>query len=673
MGTLATLTIDLVGQSAKLRADLAKASKQTKSWSEKTRSFVNTAGKAFAAMGVTAVTAWAAIYVETSKTADLLAKTSDKLGILPEKLQALQHAGEQTGVGVETTNMALQRMVRRVAEAGQGTGEAVGALKELNLNATELAQMSPDEQFKAIAEAMSGVSNQGDKVRLAMKLFDSEGVSLVNTLDLGREGLNAMEQEINDLGIAMDRLSLAKIEMANDAFDKATKSTSSFGNALTTSTAPIVGALSDMFTQAAMEAGGFGNIAQNVMKATVTSIGFVSDAGRGLKVVFMLIRQAVAELANEIIQLGTTGSKVGAALAEFFGFESSTINHINKFAESFSGTTERLKKELQDTVAEPMPSEKIKAWFDDVQQKFEYEAQKIADDKKNNINLGATISTSTSDDSKDNKSDERLVESARNRYQQIYDAKLLQEERLQELEERKYERLQEEMEREIELLRSKNLATAEIESNYRIAKEQAEEQHQQKIADIEKNRQLQQAQQRVVELQNYSQLFDGMAGITASFKGEQSGMYRAMFAASKAFSVAESIIKIQQGIANAASLPWPQNLAAISSTVATTAGVISTIQGTNLQGMAHSGIDTIPREGTWLLDKGERVYTQDSARQLDEMYNATVTTNNTPVNITLNYDIKTNSAKDFRQVLMENNQYVFNAVESVMNKKGRRL
>ncbi|HII3774375.1 TPA: tape measure protein [Pasteurella multocida] len=91
--------------------------------------------------------------------------------------------------------------------------------------------------------------------------------------------------------------------------------------------------------------------------------------------------------------------------------------------------------------------------------------------------------------------------------------------------------------------------------------------------------------------------------------GKQSGIYKAMFAASKAFAIAESIVKIQQGIANASALPWPQNLSAIASVISATSSIVSTISGTtmNLSGQAHSGIDNIPREGTWLLDKGERV------------------------------------------------------------------
>ena len=84
-------------------------------------------------------------------------------------------------------------------------------------------------------------------------------------------------------------------------------------------------------------------------------------------------------------------------------------------------------------------------------------------------------------------------------------------------------------------------------------------------------------------LQASTQLFDGLAGLAKTFAGEQSGIFKVMFAASKAFAIADAVMKIQQGIASAASLPWPANLGAIASTVAATASVVSTIQSTQMQ------------------------------------------------------------------------------------------
>ena len=50
------------------------------------------------------------------------------------------------------------------------------------------------------------------------------------------------------------------------------------------------------------------------------------------------------------------------------------------------------------------------------------------------------------------------------------------------------------------------------------------------------------------------------------------------------------------------------------------AAAVAANQALALTGMAHDGIGNVPTEGTWLLNKGERVYTNDSARQLDQMY-----------------------------------------------------
>lgn len=126
------------------------------------------------------------------------------------------------------------------------------------------------------------------------------------------------------------------------------------------------------------------------------------------------------------------------------------------------------------------------------------------------------------------------------------------------------------------------------------------EQHQQRIAQIEQAR-------YQVSLAGAADLFGNLADITSQFAGKQSGIYKAMFVAQKAFAIAQSVIAIQQGIALAAANPWPTNLGAMASVAAATAGLVSNISAVSLAGMAHDGIDNIPKEGTWLLDRGERV------------------------------------------------------------------
>lgn len=88
--------------------------------------------------------------------------------------------------------------------------------------------------------------------------------------------------------------------------------------------------------------------------------------------------------------------------------------------------------------------------------------------------------------------------------------------------------------------------------------------------------------QMEITIMSAQSIFGDLATMSEAFAGKQSGIYKAMFAASKAFAIAESIVKIQQGIAAAAAQPWPLNLAAIASVVSATANIVSTIQSVKL-------------------------------------------------------------------------------------------
>lgn len=129
-------------------------------------------------------------------------------------------------------------------------------------------------------------------------------------------------------------------------------------------------------------------------------------------------------------------------------------------------------------------------------------------------------------------------------------------------------------------------------------------------------------------LQDSGSVFDSLTGMAKDWAGEQSDIYKAMFAVSKAFAIADSIVKIQQGLANAAALPFPMNLGAMASVAAAAASIISNIR--SVQMLADGGQvfgpggprgDQIPA----LLSDGEFVMNAASTAQflpLLQMMNA---------------------------------------------------
>lgn len=140
-------------------------------------------------------------------------------------------------------------------------------------------------------------------------------------------------------------------------------------------------------------------------------------------------------------------------------------------------------------------------------------------------------------------------------------------------------------------------------------------------------------------------LFGNLAGLAKEFAGEQSGLYKAMFAVQKAFAIAQTIVNTETasaaalapppiGLGPVAGAPYSQVIRAMGYTSAALIGA------TAISGMAHDGIDNIPKEGTWLLDRGERVVDRrtngDLKDFLNRQGNTSTTTNSKTNNISLN-------------------------------------
>ena len=225
------------------------------------------------------------------KAVDSLEKTSQKLGIQIGELSKLQYAAQRTGVSIETFNMALQRSVRRIAEAAKDTGEAKDAIKELGLDAKKLVTAGPAEAFRQIADAMLRVDDQAHRVRLAMKLFDSEGVSLVNTLAAGRAGLDAYGKKAEDLGLVITDLMAAKIVAANDAIADAGAAFAGLGRVIAVQLAPYLKSLAEQFVALAVKVD-WGAVVKRVISFSVEVVATISDMIDAVVLAFKWIQKA---------------------------------------------------------------------------------------------------------------------------------------------------------------------------------------------------------------------------------------------------------------------------------------------------------------------------------------------------------------------------------------------
>ncbi|WP_171477660.1 transglycosylase SLT domain-containing protein, partial [Acinetobacter baumannii] len=85
------------------------------------------------------------------------------------------------------------------------------------------------------------------------------------------------------------------------------------------------------------------------------------------------------------------------------------------------------------------------------------------------------------------------------------------------------------------------------------------------------------------------QITGSMVGMLEAAGDKQSAIYKAMFTANKAFAIAQSLISIQAGIAQAANNPFPYNLVAMASVAAETASIVGNIQSVASVGFSSGG------------------------------------------------------------------------------------
>ena len=85
------------------------------------------------------------------------------------------------------------------------------------------------------------------------------------------------------------------------------------------------------------------------------------------------------------------------------------------------------------------------------------------------------------------------------------------------------------------------------------------------------------------------QFFGSMADAIGNYAGEASGAYKAMFAVSKGFAIAQAGMNLVMAISNAAALPWPANIPAIAAAAAQGAALVSQISSMNYGGGRKNG------------------------------------------------------------------------------------
>lgn len=225
-----------------------------------------------------------------------LADMSQRTGVSVEALSELGFAAEQSGADMETLEGSLRKMQKLVVEAAGGSDSARDALTRLGLTVDDLARLSPDQQFKLIADRLSQIRNPALRTALAMEVFGKSGTKLLPLMQGGAKGIEELQQQARELGLTMSTEDAQAAEAFGDTLDVLWK-------VLKKTVFTIGSTLAPLLTQAA----------ETITRVTKTVADWIAQ-NKDLVVTVFKIGVAVLAGGAALVVLGTAISAIGTAL-----------------------------------------------------------------------------------------------------------------------------------------------------------------------------------------------------------------------------------------------------------------------------------------------------------------------------------------------------------------------
>lgn len=277
-----------LGTSDKLAAGLRRAQRQLQAFGGAVRNI---------GLGLTGVSAGVlAPLAASAKTfanaGDTLDKMSKRTGVSVEALSELGFAAEQSGGDLETLESALRIMQRNVSEAAQGTKTAVDAFHALGLSVRGVAALTPERQFKLVADQLSKIKDPTRRAAAAMDVFGKSGTRLLPMLTDGAKGIEALQAQARDF----------KLTLSTDAADKAAVLTDSL-NILRRTVQQVAVAAGEALAPS------IADVARRSVRTVAAVVGWVRTN-----------RQLVVGAAKAAVVVGAAGIAITGAGVAIAGF-----------------------------------------------------------------------------------------------------------------------------------------------------------------------------------------------------------------------------------------------------------------------------------------------------------------------------------------------------------------
>ena len=147
---------------------------------------------------------------------------SKRTGISTQTLQGYGLAASQSGVSTELMGKSLQKLTVIQGKAQNKNEAAIQAFKAVGLSMKDLAGLSPEQTFEAVADAISKLPTVAKQSAAAVALFGKSGADLLPIFQEGTGYLARMRKEAEELGIVLSKEQMSGLAGLDDMIAKVT-------------------------------------------------------------------------------------------------------------------------------------------------------------------------------------------------------------------------------------------------------------------------------------------------------------------------------------------------------------------------------------------------------------------------------------------------------------------
>ena len=263
------------------------------------------AGASIAALGV-GITA---LVMPVARVGDEFFKLSQKTGVSVEALTALDYAAKLSDVSTEGLTKALQKLSVAMFDTQINGVEGSAALKALGVSATDVnGKIRPTEQVLLdLADKFSAMPDGADKAALAVKLFGKEGLAIIPFLNQGREGITALMEEAQRLGLVMSEDVARASEVFNDNLTRLSAIFEGVQRQIGAAVIPVLADFTEQVILAQGETGSFSNELQRITANREATLAFLESVASGLAFIAesaVLAKRVIAQPFDSLSVVG---------------------------------------------------------------------------------------------------------------------------------------------------------------------------------------------------------------------------------------------------------------------------------------------------------------------------------------------------------------------------------